>query len=217
MLCSTTTETLRTTETVQTWYSDVTYSILLWVPYVSTVWVLDDHSATPYRQNNHDANYNLRRTLLTLIRQYRYLTNTNLYLLMRNPCSPVFHFDWHYIVPTPLYSNLLLPLPLPTEDIINLLNLCLTSTYFQCNGKYYKMLHGTAMGWNVCKSFSKKVTVLKRVKFLPKPILETISYKTIVLSVSFGFHGPPLLTFKTNRLDLRGLDLEKMTSFTHQL
>ena len=73
------------------------------------------------------------------------------------------------------------------------------------------------MGWNVCKSFSNKVTVLKRVKFLPKPILETIYYKTIVLSVSFGFHGPPLLTFKTNRLDLRGLDLEKMTSFTHQL
>ena len=29
-------------------------------------------------------------------------------------------------------------LPLPTEDIINLLNLCLTSTYFQYNGKHYK-------------------------------------------------------------------------------
>ena len=29
VLCSTTTETLRTTETVQTWYTDVTYSILL--------------------------------------------------------------------------------------------------------------------------------------------------------------------------------------------
>ena len=33
------------------------------------------------------------------------------------------------------------------------------------------------------------------------------------MSVSFGFHGPPLLLFKTDRLDLRGLDLEKMTSF----
>ena len=31
---------------------------------------------------NHDANYNLRRTLLTLLRQYRYLTTTNLCLLM---------------------------------------------------------------------------------------------------------------------------------------
>ena len=166
MLCSTTTETLRTTGTAQTWCTDVTYSIMLWVPYVSTVWVLDDHAAAPYWQNNHDANYNLRRTLLTLLRQYRYLTTTNLCLLMRNHCSPVFHFNWHYIVPRPLYSNLLLPLPLPTEDIINLLNLCLTSTFFQYNGKYYKMLHGTAMGWNVFKSFSKKVTVLKRVKFL---------------------------------------------------
>ena len=29
------------------------------------------------------------------------------------------------------------PLPLPTEDIMDLLNLCLTSTYFQYNGKHY--------------------------------------------------------------------------------
>ena len=33
-----------------------------------------------------------------------------------------------------------------TEDIMDLLNLCLTSTYFQYNGKHYKQLHGTAMG-----------------------------------------------------------------------
>ena len=38
------------------------------------------------------------------------------------------------------------PLPLPTEDIMDLLNLCLTSTYFQYNGKHYKQLHGAAMG-----------------------------------------------------------------------
>jgi len=37
-------------------------------------------------------------------------------------------------------------LSLPTEDIMDLLNLCLTSTYFQYNGKHYKHLHGTAMG-----------------------------------------------------------------------
>ena len=37
-------------------------------------------------------------------------------------------------------------LPLPTEDIMDLLNPCLTSTYFQYNGKHYKRLHETAMG-----------------------------------------------------------------------
>ena len=37
-------------------------------------------------------------------------------------------------------------LPLPIEDSIDLLNLCLASTYFQYNGKHYKQLHGTAMG-----------------------------------------------------------------------
>ena len=37
-------------------------------------------------------------------------------------------------------------LPLPTADIMDLLNLCITSTYFQYNGKHYKQLHGTAMG-----------------------------------------------------------------------
>ena len=35
------------------------------------------------------------------------------------------------------------------EDIMDLPNLCLTSTYFQYNGKHYKQLHGTAMGSSV--------------------------------------------------------------------
>ena len=38
------------------------------------------------------------------------------------------------------------PLLLPTEDIMDILNLCLTSTYFQYNGKHYKQLHDTAIG-----------------------------------------------------------------------
>ena len=38
------------------------------------------------------------------------------------------------------------PLPLPTENIMDLLNLCLTPTYFQYDGKRYKQLHDTAMG-----------------------------------------------------------------------
>jgi len=37
-------------------------------------------------------------------------------------------------------------LPLPTEDIMDFLNFCLTSIRFQYNGKHCKQLHGTAMG-----------------------------------------------------------------------
>ena len=58
----------------------------------------------------------------------------------------MFHFNWHYSVPRPLYNNPTVKLPLPTEDIMDLLNLCLISTYFQYNGKHYKQLHRTAMG-----------------------------------------------------------------------
>ena len=43
-------------------------------------------------------------------------------------------------------NNSTFKLPLPTNDIMDLLNLCLTSTYFTYNGKHYKQLHGTAMG-----------------------------------------------------------------------
>ena len=43
-------------------------------------------------------------------------------------------------------KNPTVELPLPTDEIMDLLNLSLTSTYFQYNGKHYKQLHGTAMG-----------------------------------------------------------------------
>ena len=43
-------------------------------------------------------------------------------------------------------KNSAVELPLPSDDIMDLLNLCLTSTYCQYSGKHYKQLHGTAMG-----------------------------------------------------------------------
>ena len=49
-------------------------------------------------------------------------------------------------------------LPLPTEDIMDLLNLCLTSTYSQYKGKHYKQLHGTAMGSPVSVVVAEIVT-----------------------------------------------------------
>ena len=43
-------------------------------------------------------------------------------------------------------NNSTLQLPLLTNDLMDVLNLCLTSTCFQYNGQHYKQLHGTAMG-----------------------------------------------------------------------
>ena len=43
-------------------------------------------------------------------------------------------------------KNPTVELSLPTSNIMDLLNLCLTSTYFQYNDKHYKQVHGTAMG-----------------------------------------------------------------------
>ena len=37
----------------------------------------------------------------------------------------------------------------------------------------------------------------------------TFIQRPFTLLLSFGFHSPPLLTIKTDRLDLRGLDLGK--------
>ena len=43
-------------------------------------------------------------------------------------------------------KNSTVELPLPTDDVMDLRNLCLTFTYFQYKGKHYKQLLGTAMG-----------------------------------------------------------------------
>ena len=62
-------------------------------------------------------------------------------------CLPVFHFSWLYRLLRPP-SNAPIPnyLSILTQDIMELVTLCLNSTYFQYNGKHYKQLHGTAMG-----------------------------------------------------------------------
>ena len=51
-------------------------------------------------------------------------------------------------------KNSTVELLLPTDDIMDLLNLCLTSTHFQYNGKHCKQLQGTAMGSpvSVCRA-----------------------------------------------------------------
>ncbi|CAB4042700.1 Hypothetical predicted protein, partial [Paramuricea clavata] len=37
-------------------------------------------------------------------------------------------------------------LPIPKDEVIDLLTLCLESTFFHCDGNFYQQLHGTAMG-----------------------------------------------------------------------
>ena len=75
------------------------------------------------------------RTLLPLL-TYSYLTTRNLCPLMWNHCSPVFHLKWIFSVLNPPFAiqQTTDTLPLPTEDIMDLLNLCLTLTYFQYTG-----------------------------------------------------------------------------------
>ena len=46
-------------------------------------------------------------------------------------------------------KNSTVELPLPTDDIMDLLNLCLTSTLFQYHDIHCIQLHGTAMGFPV--------------------------------------------------------------------
>lgn len=90
---------------------------------------------------NQDTNYNPRKTLVLLLRQYRYLTTINLCLLMWNHFLPVFHFNWLYSVLWPLNRNLPLDYHNQQKTALNL-NLCLTLTSFQ----YYETLQ--TVPWN---------------------------------------------------------------------
>ena len=54
--------------------------------------------------------------------------------------------------------------PLPTDDLMDLLHLCLTSTYFQYNGKHYKQLHRTAMGSPVSVVSVAAETVMQNIE-----------------------------------------------------
>ena len=66
-----------------------------------------------------------------------------------------------------------------------------SSTEYKVSCKCLGLTIDNRLSWqehtkNVCDSFTKKVKVLKRIKFLPKPVLQTIYYKTIFPSVLYG-------------------------------
>ena len=78
----------------------------------------------------------ITENFIDAIKAYRYLTTTNCRLL-----------TWDHFTSIPLQLALqctetaiqqsTVKLPLPTEGIMGLLNLCVTSTYFEYNGKHY--------------------------------------------------------------------------------
>ena len=75
---------------------------------------------------------------------------------------------------------------LPTDDIMDLLNLCLTSTYFQYNGKHYKQLHGTAMGSSVSVVVAEIV-----MQNIEEQALATYTRTVPFCYVTLTTHSPP--------------------------
>jgi len=73
-------------------------------------------------------------------------------------------------------KNSTVELPLPTDGIMDLLNLCLTSTYFQYNGKHYKQLHGTAMGSMIF--FKSNSVTSETKKFLTLRVYGRFAYES---------------------------------------
>ena len=70
---------------------------------------------------------------------------------------------------------------------MDLLNLCLTSTYFQYSGKHYKQLHGTAMGSPVSVVVAEIVMQNIEEKALQLPTHELYLFVYVTLST----HSPP--------------------------
>ena len=102
---------------------------------------------------NHDANYNLRRTLLMLSGQF-----ANTWRLQT--CFFLYVKSLFTNIPLQLVlqsTETAVELPLPTKDIIDLLNLFLTSTYFQYNGKHYKMSCMEQPWGGLCLLLSQKL------------------------------------------------------------
>ena len=141
----TTTETLWTTETAQTWYTNAAYSVILWVPCIPTVYkylttLLQPLTDKSRRKLQSTENFIDAIKTVQIPDDYKLVSFNVKSLFTSIPLQLALQCTETTI------QQSTVKLPLPTEDIIDLLNLCLTLTYFQYNGKHYKQLHGTAMG-----------------------------------------------------------------------
>ena len=67
---------------------------------------------------------------------------------------------------------------------MDLLNFCLTSTYFQYNGKHYKQLHSTAMGSPVSVVVAE--IVMQNIEESALPTRRQVYYIEAIYSTLFG-------------------------------
>ena len=93
-------------------------------------------------------------------------------------------------------------LPLPTDDIMDPLNLCITSTYFQYNGKHYKQLHGTARQFSLL--LQKLLCKTSRNKPF-RPTLRHYRYGYVTLTIPLPPYTKTRSTLFTNILTDRTL------------
>ena len=148
MLCTTGTKTIRSIETTQTEHTDATHSLALWISHLPTVKILDHTLLQPLTNESRHKVQSTKDFIDTMKTvqipdDYKLVSfdvkslSTSIPLQLALDCTET------------AITNSTHELPLPKDDIMDLLKLCLTCSFFQYNGKHYKQLHGMAMGSRV--------------------------------------------------------------------
>ena len=127
MPCTTTTETLRTTETAQTKHTHATHCLVLSpTTYHLSKFLTILKPLTNESQHNLESTENCTEAIMTV-------QVPDDYKLVSFDMKPVFTSIPHQLAldcSATTINNSTIKLPLPTDDSMDLLNLCLTSTYF---------------------------------------------------------------------------------------
>ena len=144
MLCTTGTKTIRSTETTQTGHTDATHSLALWISIPPTVKILDDYTATTTNESRHKVQST--KDFIDIIKTVQIPDDHKLVSFDVKSLFTSIPLQLALDCNETAITNSTHELPLPKENIMDLLKLCLTCSFFQYNDKHYKQLHGTAMG-----------------------------------------------------------------------